>query len=150
MEEVLAADLILHVRDIAHKNTDLQAAEVEKVLKNLGVPESTPIFEIWNKIDSVEADEKKSLKNIAKRKSRVCCLSGLTGEGVSSLLEQVEELIVPQRFSDTLLVPFEFGNKKAWLHEHGVVIKEVFTEDGFEFEVMWSAQQKAHYYSLTN
>ena len=150
LEEVLAADVILHVRDIAHKHTDLQAVEVEKVLKSLGVSESTPIFEIWNKIDSIEADDKKSLKNIAKRRSRVCCLSGLTGEGVSSLLEQVEELIVPQRFSDTLLVPFEFGNKKAWLHEHGVVIKEVFTEDGFKFEVMWSAQQKAHYYSLTN
>ena len=80
----------------------------------------------------------------------MCCLSGLTGEGVSSLMEQVEELIMPQRFSDTLLIPFEFGNKKAWLHEHGVVIKEVFTEDGFKYEVMWSAQQKAHYYSLAN
>ena len=46
-------------------------------------------------------------------------------------------------------MPFEFGDKKAWLHEHGVVINEFFTEDGFKFEVMWSAKQKAKYYSFT-
>ena len=150
LEEVLAADLILHVRDIAHKNTDFQVVEVEKVLQSLGISESTPILEVWNKIDSIEPEKRKSLKNIAKRRSRVCYLSALTGEGVSSLLHQVEELIVPHKFSDTLLVPFEFGNKKAWLHENGVVINEYYTKDGFEFEVMWSAQQKAHYYSFTN
>ena len=150
LEEVLAADLILHVRDIADKNTDLQALEVEKVLQSLGVSESTRTLEIWNKIDSIEPEKKKSLKNIAKRRSRVCYLSALTGEGVSNLLKQIEELIVPQKFSDTLFVPFEFGKKKAWLHEHGVIIKEFHTEDGFKFEVLWSAQQKAHYYSFTN
>ena len=150
LEEVLAADLILHVRDIAHKNTERQVVEVEKVLQSLGISASIPILEIWNKIDSIEPEAKKRLKNIAKRRSRVCYLSSLTGEGVSNLLEQVEELIVPQKFSDTLLVPFEFGNKKAWLHEHGVVINEFYTEDGFKFEVMWSAQQKAHYYSFTS
>ena len=148
LEEVLAADLILHVRDIAHKNTDRQVIEVEKVLQSLGISASIPILEIWNKIDSIEPEAKKRLKNIAKRRSKVCYLSALTGEGASNLLEQVEELIVPQKFSDTLLVPFEFGNKKAWLYEHGVVINEFYTEDGFKFEVMWSAQQKALYYSF--
>ena len=150
LEEVLAADLILHVRDIAHKNTNLHSVEVQKVLQSLGISESTPILEIWNKMDSIEPEKKKSLKNIAKRRSGVCYLSALTGEGVSSLMAQVEKLIVPKKFSDTLLVPFECGNKKAWLHEHGVVIKEFYTEDGFKFDVMWSAQQKARYYSFTN
>jgi len=91
LEEVLAADLILHVRDIAHKNSDFQVVEVEKVLQSLGISESTPILEVWNKIDSIEPEKRKSLKNIAKRRSRVCYLSALTGEGVSSLLHQVEE-----------------------------------------------------------
>ena len=150
LEEVLAADLILHVRDIDHKNTDLQVKEVEKVLHRIGISESTPILEIWNKIDSIEPEKKESLKNIAKRRSRICYLSALTGEGVSSLLKQVEELIVPQKFCDTLFVPFEFGNKKAWLHEHGVIINESYSEDGFKFEVLWSAQQKAHYSSFAN
>ena len=116
----------------------------------LGIPEATPILEIWNKMDIVAPEQKKSLKNIAKRRSGVCQLSALTGEGVSNLMEQVEQLILPKKFSDTLLVPFEFGNKKAWLHEHGVVINEFYTEDGFKFDVMWSAQQKKLYYSFTS
>ena len=150
LEEVLTADLILHVRDVAHKNTDLQAAEVDKVLQSIGVDESTPILEIWNKIDIIQPEEKKSLTNIAKRRSGVCYLSALTGEGVSSLMEQIENLIIPQKFSDMLFVPFEFGNKKAWLHEHGVVVNEFCTELGFKLEVMWSAQQKKKYYSFTH
>ena len=150
LEEVLAADLILHVRDIANKNTDLQALEVEKVLQNLGISESTPVLEIWNKMDAIEPEKKESLKNISSRRSGVCYLSALTGEGVSSLMKQVEKLITPQKFSDTLLVPFEFGRKKAWLHEHGVVVNEFYTETGFKLDVMWSAQQKAKYYSFSH
>ena len=150
LEEVLAADLILHVRDIANKNTDLQALEVEKVLQNLGISESTPVLEIWNKMDAIEPEKKESLKNISSRRSGVCYLSALTGEGVSSLMKQVEKLIAPQKFSDTLLVPFEFGRKKAWLHEHGVVVNEFYTETGFKLDVMWSAQQKAKYHSFSH
>jgi GTP-binding protein HflX len=149
LEEVVVADLILHVRDIAHKNTDLQSMEVEKVLQSLGISESTPILEIWNKIDSFEPEQKESLKNVVNRRSGVCYLSALTGEGVSRLLEQVEEIITPQKFSDTLILPFEFGNKKAWLHENGVVVNELYTDTGFELDVMWSAQQRAKYYSFT-
>ena len=150
LEEVLAADLILHVRDISHENTEFQALEVEKVLQSLGVAESIPVLEIWNKIDIIEAEKKESLSNIAKRRSGVCYLSALTGEGVPTLLEKVEDQIMPQKISDTLLVPFELGNKKAWLHEHGVVVNEFYTDDGFKLDVMWSAQQKAKYYSFNH
>ena len=150
LEEVLAADLILHVRDIGHENTEFQALEVEKVLQSLGVTESIPVLEIWNKIDIIEPEKKESLSNIAKRRSGVCYLSALTGEGVPTLLEKVEGQILPQKISDTLLVPFELGNKKAWLHEHGVVVNEFYTDDGFKLDVMWSAQQKAKYYSFNH
>jgi GTP-binding protein HflX len=150
LEEVLAADLILHVRDISHENTEFQALEVEKVLQSLGVTESIPVLEIWNKIDIIEPEKKESLSNIAKRRSGVCYLSALTGEGVPALLEKVEDQILPQKISDTLLVPFELGNKKAWLHEHGVVVNEFYTDDGFKLDVMWSAQQKAKYYSFNH
>ena len=150
LEEVLAADLVLHVRDIGHENTELQALEVEKVLQSLGVTESIPVLEIWNKIDIIEPEKKESLSNIAKRRSGVCYLSALTGEGVPALLEKVEDQILPQKISDTLLVPFELGNKKAWLHEHGVVVNEFYTDDGFKLDVIWSAQQKAKYYSFNH
>lgn len=150
LEEVLAADLILHVRDIANKNTDFQALEVENVLQSLGLSKATPVLEIWNKMDAIEPEMKEGLKNISIRRPGVCHLSALTGEGVSSLMKQVEKLITPYKFSDTLLIPFEFGRKKAWLHEQGVVINELYTDTGFKLDVMWSAKQKAKYFSFTH
>ena len=47
-------------------------------------------------------------------------------------------------------MPFEFGDKKAWLHENGVVVKEFYTDIGFKFEVNWTIHQKAKYQRLTN
>ena len=150
LEEVLAADLILHVRDISHDNTENQAAEVKKVLENLGISESTPVLELWNKMDIVEPEKINGLKNIAERTSSVCCLSATTGEGVSGLVEAIKNQVEPQKFSETVLVPFEFGKQKAWLHENGVVINEVYTDVGFKFDVIWSVRQKEKFYSFTH
>ena len=150
LEEVLAADLILHVRDISHDNTETQAAEVKKVLINLGISESTPVLELWNKMDIVEPEKLNGLKNIAERRLSVCSLSATTGEGVSGLIEAIKNQVAPQKFSETVLVPFEFGKQKAWLHENGVVINEVYTDVGFKFDVIWSARQKEKFYSFTH
>ncbi len=150
LEEVLAADLILHVRDISHHNSEIHGLEVEKVLQDLGISDETPTLEIWNKIDLLEPEMLESLKNISERKARVCCLSALNGDGVSILIEKIKSLIEPEKFPETLLVPFEFGKKKAWLHENGVVLNEVYNDVGYEFDVIWSAQQKAKYHSITD
>ena len=74
----------------------------------------------------------------------------MTGEGISGLVEAIKNQVEPQKFSETVLVPFEFGKKKAWLHENGVVINEVYTDVGFKFDVIWSAQQKEKFYSFTH
>jgi len=150
LEEVLAADIIIHVRDISHDNSEMHCLEVGKVLESLGVSEATPIIEIWNKIDLLEPAMRTSLKNIADRRARVCCLSALNGDGVSILIEKIRNLIEPEKFSETLFFPFEFGKKRAWLHENGVVVNEVFKDVGYEIEVMWSAWQKAKYKSFTD
>ena len=89
-----------------------------------------------------------SLNNIAEKRLSVCSLSAVTGEGVSNLIEDIKNKVEPQKFCETLLVPFEFGKQKAWLHENGVVIKEVYTDVGFQFDVIWSARQKEKYYSF--
>ena len=150
LEEVLSADVIIHVRDIAHDNSEMHCLEVEKVLQSLGVSQTTPILEIWNKIDLLEPEMRESLKNISDRRARVCCLSALKGDGVSILIDKIKNLIEPEKFSETLFVPFEFGKKKAWLHENGVVVNEVYNDVGYEFDVMWSAWQKAKYQSFTD
>ncbi|GIR84517.1 MAG: hypothetical protein CM15mP85_11410 [Rhodobacterales bacterium] len=68
LEEVLSADLIIHVRDISHENTENQNFEVDKVLKSIGVSDTIPVLEIWNKIDLLEPEKRERLQNIAKRR----------------------------------------------------------------------------------
>ena len=148
LEEVLSADLILHVRDISHKNTKNQSIEVHKVLQSLGVSDNIPILEIWNKIDLLEPDKRKSLQNIAKRRKGICILSATTSEGISTLVKNIKNELEPQKFSETLIVPFEFGDRKAWLHQNGVVVNEFYTDAGFKFDVSWSDLQRAKYYSF--
>ena len=148
LEEVLSADLILHVRDISHKNTKIQSFEVDKVLQNLGVSDNIPILEIWNKIDLVEPDKRKSLQNIVKRRKGICTLSATTSEGIPTLVKNIKNELEPKKFSETLIVPFEFGDRKAWLHQNGVVVNEFYTDVGFKFDVTWSDLQRAKYYSF--
>lgn len=149
LEEVLAADLILHVRDISTDLTDTQALEVRKILTNIGVSNSIPVIELWNKFDKIDPENEKYLKNIAKRKQEIVPISALTGKGVLTLLKNIKDQLGPEKFSEKLFIPFEFGKKKAWLHENGIIIKEVYTDAGFELEVMWSDQQKNFYDSIT-
>ena len=149
LEEVLAADLILHVRDISTDLTDTQALEVRKILTNIGVSNSIPVIELWNKFDKIDPENEKYLKNIAKRKQEIVPISALTGKGVLTLLKNIKDQLGPEKFSEKLFIPFEFGKKKAWLHENGIIIKEVYTDSGFELEVMWSDQQKNFYDSIT-
>ena len=150
LEEVLSADLILHVRDISHENTENQNLQVEKILQSIGVDDSIPILEIWNKIDLVEPDKRKSLQNIAERRKGICILSATTGEGIFTLNKNIKNSLEPEKFSETLIVPFEFGERKAWLHANGVVVNEFYTDAGFKFDVTWSDFQKARYYSFAH
>ena len=149
LEEVLAADLILHVRDISTDLTETQALEVRKILNNLGISNSIPVIELWNKFDKIDPENEKYLKNIAKRKQEIVPISALTGKGVLTLLKSIKDQLGPEKFSEKLFIPFEFGKKKAWLHENGIIIKELYTDSGFELEVMWSDKQKKFYDSIT-
>ena len=148
LEEVLSADLILHVRDISHENTENQNVEVGKVLRSIGVSDTIPVLEIWNKIDLLETDKLNSFQNLAKRRKGICTLSATTKEGILTLTKIIKNSLEPPKFSETLIVPFEFGDRKAWLHENGVVVNEFYTDAGFKFDVTWSDQQKAKYYSF--
>ena len=148
LEEVLSADLILHVRDISHDNTESQNVEVGKVLKSIGVSDNIPILEIWNKIDLVETDKRESFQNLINRRKGICALSATTKEGILTLTKKIKTSLEPPKFSETIIVPFKFGDRKAWLHENGVVVNEFHTDAGFKSDVTWSNQQKAKYYSF--
>jgi GTP-binding protein HflX len=132
LEEVLEADIILHVRDIAHPESEEQAGDVMSVLRDLGVSDErrSAIVEIWNKIDLVAPEDADALKEECARKDNVLMVSALTGEGVHEMLEMLED-----RFSrhnpvmDISLAAGE-GAELAWIYEHAEVLSRQDHEDG--------------------
>ena len=133
LEEVLEADLILHVRDIAHPDTERQAADVSAVLAELGIdPErqEARIIEAWNKIDLLEGPEKERVLAMAARRGRVAVLSARDGSGVPALLALADGQLSARRTTVELTVGHADGALLAWLHEHGEVLGSHPCEQG--------------------
>lgn len=148
LEEVLAADIILHVRDISHAETAEQARDVNDILTSLGVSEDTRSFEVWNKLDQLPEDRADAVRERAARDPDVLAISALTGEGLESLQTVVAEALQGARRVTELTLDFSEGRKRAWLFAQDLVEHEEQTEDGFVLRVRWSADQEAAYQRL--
>jgi len=134
LEEVVEADLILHVRDIAHEETDAQARDVEKVLGELGIdtlPVESHILEVWNKIDLLSHDQRTEIQHEAQRNVRPPVLvSAATGEGIAPLLDTIDDrLSVADEIID-VVVPGSQGQLLNWLHETTDVLAREARKDG--------------------
>ena len=148
LEEVLEADLILHVRDIAHPQSREQAADVAGILTDLGVKATTPLIEVWNKLDLVEPSLQAALVTQAQSLTGVHAISAVSGEGLGSLLEAVSQHLEDDKTEVEIDLDFAEGRKRAWLHDEGVVLAETQTEAGTHISVRWSARQAARYGAL--
>ena len=148
LEEVLAADLILHVRDISHPETEAQAQDVHKILGDLGVGEDTPMLELWNKMDAVAEEPRAALDTIAARREDVLPVSALSGSGVTALVEQIGLVLDGARSAARVDLSFAQGRARAWLHGQKVVEAEHQDEDGWHLDVSWTARQKATFENL--
>ncbi|GEM71814.1 GTPase HflX [Sphingomonas aquatilis] len=122
LEEVVSADLLIHVRDIAHPDTEAQRADVEAVLAEIGVSETTPRFEAWNKLDLLDADQHEGVLVEAARRDDVVALSALDGEGVDQLVAQVAAKLTAGHRRYWITLPAGDGAGAAWLHAHGEVL----------------------------
>nr|WP_255683932.1 MULTISPECIES: GTPase HflX [unclassified Xanthobacter] len=135
LEEVLEADLILHVRDISHPDTEAQAADVADVLAELGV-EIQPggrVLEVWNKIDRLDPDAREAVLNSARRMAEAdaaVVVSALSGEGMTDLLDVVERRITAGRATLAVTLPAEDGEGMGWLYRHGEVLERNLSADG--------------------
>ena len=125
LEEVASADLILHIRDRAHPDSDAQAADVESVLASLGLDESDspPRLEIWNKIDRMEGDERAEMLGEAARRE-VVAVSALTGEGVEELRETIARRLHEGSTMHHLKLSSGDGERIAWLHARGDIVDQ--------------------------
>ena len=148
LEEVLAADIICHVRDISHAETEEQAQNVRDILASLGVPKETRSFEIWNKIDLLSPDRADAVRARAARDENVLAISSLTGEGLDEFQTVIAEALQGAVREADLVLGFAEGKKRAWLFAQEVVLHEEQTDDGFALTVRWSAEQEAQYQRL--
>ncbi len=132
LEEVLTADVILHVRDVAHADTEAQSQDVSRVLNELGIDEVRrgQIIEVWNKLDLLPPEERAAREAQAMRKPGCVLVSAVTGEGVSPLLEMVEgRLGAEDLIYEVFLDPAD-GQGQAWLHDRGEVLSRRSYQDG--------------------
>jgi GTP-binding protein HflX len=148
LEEVLAADLICHVRDISHPETAAQARDVRAILTSLGVGADTPQIEVWNKIDLLDDAHRGAMQTAASRDEGVVALSAVTGEGLAGLLDAIATRLAQVRHETVLQLPFSEGRKRAWLHQQGVVEHEAQTDDGFALTVLWTPAQESRFNAL--
>ena len=134
LEEVIEADLILHVRDIAHVETDNQARDVEAVLSELGIDTisaESHILEVWNKIDllsPVTRHEAVSAAQWAERKPAL--VSAVTGEGIEALLDAIDGRLGHADSIVEVLIPAHEGRLVNWLYEESEVLAREDLETG--------------------
>jgi len=148
LEEVLGADLIVHVRDISHAETEAQARDVEAILTSLGVDQDRPRIELWNKLDLLPDEAANAARTRAAREPGVFAISALTGEGLDPLLAEIALAVQGVRHETVLHLDFAAGKQRAWLFRQDIVQSEAQTETGFDITVLWTARQEAQFGAL--
>jgi len=150
LEEVVEADLILHVRDISHPESGLQAEEVRRVLAELGIghDDEDRILEVWNKVDLLAPADAEALRQIAARAPRAVTTAAATGEGVEALRARIAAELADPVQDETVLVGYEHGRRRAWLFDHKLVRGETQTDEGYRIEVRWSERDRDRFQAL--
>lgn len=130
LEEVLAADIIVHVRDIANENTAIQRRDVISVLKSLGLNEAedqSNYIELLNKTDLLSPEQQQNLKQ--NKKKNTLPVSALTGEGIESFLHKIDEILSEQNKTVSLNIPVADGALLSWLHQNALILNTRLQED---------------------
>ena len=135
LEEVIEADVILHVRDVSHEDTEAQSHDVEEVLRALGIDpdDEHRLIEVWNKVDRLDEAGRTRLDNLAERKpssERPVLVSAITGEGADRLISAIERRLAQRRVVLDLVLDPADGAGVSWLHRHTEVMEKSLSDDG--------------------
>ncbi len=143
LEEVRAADVIVHVRDISHADSDAQSSDVDAILAEIGVVDRADrVIDVWNKLDCLDVDGRSVLAN--QEKSRVAAplaISAATGEGIDRLLKVIEDQLARGRSLVELTLDACDGRGLHWLYEHAEVMSRRDDEAGLRLTVRVAADQ---------
>jgi len=150
LEEVASADLLIHVRDMAHPDHEAQAEDVEDVLSSLGITEGEgPIrLEAWNKADLLGEPDRQALLAEAERRNDVVPISALSGWGVDHLRESMAEALQRGTQIHQIRVDARDGSRLAWLHSRGEVLEQRVDGDAMELSVRLSPDNWARFQAL--
>jgi GTPase len=143
LEEVRAADVILHVRDISHADSDAQNQDVEAILNELGVADRADrVIEVWNKLDRLDGAERALIEQEHEAAGAPpLAVSALTGEGVDRLLVAIEDRLARDRSFIDLRLDAAEGQGLHWLYEHTEVMSRADREDGVHLTVRVAPDQ---------
>jgi GTP-binding protein HflX len=138
LEEVVEADVILHVRDMSHADADAQSHDVRGILQQLGIDVedgegAAKLIEVWNKIDRLDEDGRAMLSNLAQRqpaRRRPVLISALSGAGLHELVAEIEARIAATRVVLDLDLDSSDGAGISWLHRNAEVLRKQFSPDG--------------------
>jgi GTP-binding protein HflX len=134
LEEVISADLILHVRDVSHDDAAVQSQDVVKVLGDLGIAAAdSRLIEVWNKIDRIGSAERTRLENLAarhKEQGRPVRVSAVTGEGIDRLMAAIEDALATEQLTLDVAIEYADGAGVSWLHRHAEVLSRDEGADG--------------------
>jgi GTPase len=124
LEEVTEADIVVHVRDAHHPDSESQRDDVLTVLGNLGLDEAAEdgLIEVMNKIDLLEPGQRASLEHHTLRNSQIAALSAATGEGCETLLALIDRRLQSDIRAVRLDIPLTDGKTLAWIYRHGEVL----------------------------
>src|SRR5689334_21186930 len=150
LEEVREADLLVHVRNLAHPDSEAQRDDVEDVLASLGLAEegAPPRIEAWNKIDLLSGEQRERLLEEARRREDVVPISAATGEGLDHLRNRMAECLRSGEQVHQIRVPATDGGRIAWLHSRGEVLDQKIDHDELELSVRLSPDNWARFQAL--
>ena len=133
LEEVLEADLILHVRDLSDDDNQVQSADVMRILGDLGIGEAEGadrILEVWNKIDRLEPEAHDAIVQKASTAENVIAVSAKSGEGVDRLMDEISRRLSGVLTETAITLPVEKLALLPWLYNHAIVDNREDNEDG--------------------
>jgi GTP-binding protein HflX len=150
LEEVASADLLVHVRDMAHPDREAQREDVDDVLASLGLAEedAPPRIEAWNKVDLLSGEERQRLFEEARRRNNVVPISATTGEGLGGLRERMAEELRSGEQVHQIRIPATDGGRIAWLHARGEVLDQRMDHDAMELSVRLSPDNWARFQAM--
>lgn len=147
LEEVLEADLILHVRDMSDPDNAAQSADVMRILSDLGIDEKereARIIEVWNKIDRLDPEAHDAMAERASGRDNIMAVSAITGEGVDALLAEIARRLSGVLTETTVAIPGDKLSLVSWVYENAIVDERRDQEDGsVELDVRLSEGQAA-------